>query len=78
MSKKDIKRNQSRRSNPRNCLPEEAPKDMSLYGSFDFFGGGIGVAKIVFSLERLYYRRIFFNEFGATFFATFFPCVFFS
>ena len=34
---KDIKRKKSERSNPKNCLPEEAPKYMSLYESFDFF-----------------------------------------
>ena len=34
---KDIKRKKSERSNPKNCLPEEAPKYMSLYESFNFF-----------------------------------------
>ena len=46
---------------------------MSLYESFDFSEGDIGVAKIAFSLERLYYGRIFLTEFGGTFFAGFFP-----
>ena len=47
---------------------------MSLYESFDFFGGGIGVAKIAFSLERLSYGQIFLTKFGGTFF---FRCLFF-
>ena len=47
---------------------------MSLYESFDFFGGGIGVAKIAFSLERLSYGQIFLTKFGGTFF---FPVSFF-
>ena len=34
ISKKDIKRKESQRSNPKYYLPEEAPKDMSLYESF--------------------------------------------
>ena len=50
ISKKDIKRKESQRSNPKNCLSEEAPKDMSLYESFDFSEGGIVVDKVVFSL----------------------------
>ena len=51
---------------------------MSLYESFDFSEGGIRVAKISFSLERLYYGRIFSTEFGETFFAGFFSrCLFF-
>ena len=62
ISKKDIKRKESQRSNPKNCLWEEAPKDMSLYKSFDFSEGGIGVAKIAFSFKRLYYGWIFFSR----------------
>ena len=54
---------ESRRSNPKHCLPEEAPQDSSLYESFDFFEWGIGVAKIAFFLEK---------EFGGTFFDVFF------
>ena len=50
ISKKDIKRKESQRSNPKSFLPEEAPKDMSLYESIDF---SKGIAKITFSLERL-------------------------
>ena len=53
ISKKDIKRKESQRSNPKNFLAEEATKDMSLYESFDF-SEGVGAAKIAFSLERLY------------------------
>ena len=53
ISKKDLKRKESQRSNPKNCLPEEASKDMSFYESFDFSEGGIGVAKIAFSFQRL-------------------------
>ena len=49
ISKKDIKRKESQRSSPKNCLPEEAPKDMSLHESFDFSEKGIGIAKIAFS-----------------------------
>ena len=49
ISKKDIKRKESQRSNTKNCLPEEAPKDMSLYESFGFSEGDIGVAKHAFS-----------------------------
>ena len=37
-----------------------------------FFEGDIGVARIAFSLERLYYGRIFLTEFGATIFADFY------
>ena len=51
---------------------------MSLYESFDVSEGDIGVAKIAFSLERLYYRRIFLTDFGEAFFAGFFRGVFFS
>ena len=78
ISKKDIKRKESQRSNPKNCLPEEAPKDMSLYESFDFFEKEISFAKIAFSLERLYYGRIFLTEFGGHFLSAFFPVSFFS
>ena len=42
---------------------------MSLYESFHFSEGGIGVSKIAFSFERLSYGRIFLTEFGETFFA---------
>ena len=52
VSKKDIKRKEIQRSNRKNCFPEEAPKDMGLYESFDFSEEDIGVAKIAFSLER--------------------------
>ena len=52
ISKKDIKRKKSKRSNPKNCLPEEAPKDTSPSKSLDFSEAGIGVGKIAFSLER--------------------------
>ena len=78
ISEKDIKRKESQRSNPKNYLPEEAPKDMSLYESFDFSEGGIGVAKVKFSLKRIYYGWIFLTEFGGTNFAGFFPGGFFS
>ena len=44
---------------------------MSLYKSFDFSEGVIGVSKIAFSLERLNYGRICLTEFGETFFAGF-------
>ena len=50
---------------------------MSLYGSCDFSEGVIEVAKIAFSLERVY-GRIFLTEFRGTFFAGFFPGLFFS
>ena len=53
ISKKDIKRKESQRSKPKNCLQEEAPKDMRLYESFDFSEGGIKFDKIKFSLEKL-------------------------
>ena len=49
---------------------------MSLYGSCDFSEGVIEVAKIAFSLERVY-GRIFLTAFGEHFLHTFFP-VFFS
>ena len=45
---------------------------MSFYESFD-----IGVAKIAFSLERLYYGRIFLTELGGTFLPAFFLVPFF-
>ena len=50
---------------------------MSLYKLFDFPKGGIGIAKIAFYIERLCYGRIFLIEFRGTFFAVFFPSVFF-
>ena len=50
---------------------------MSLYESFDFSEGVIKVAKVSFSLERLY-GQIFLTEFGGTFFAGFFPGLSFS
>ena len=53
ISKKDTKRKESQISNPKDYLLEEAPKDMSLYESFDFSKGSIGVAKIGFSLGTL-------------------------
>ena len=49
---------------------------MSLYESFDFSEGVIEVAKIAFSLERVY-GRIFLTGFRGTFSAGFFPGVFF-
>ena len=49
---------------------------MSLYESCDFSKGVIEVATIAFSLERVY-GRIFLTEFGGTFFASFFPGLFF-
>ena len=49
---------------------------MSLYESCDFSEGVIEVAKIAFSLERVY-GRIFLTEFRGTFFAGFFPGLFF-
>ena len=49
---------------------------MSLYESCDFSEGIIEVAKIAFSLERVR-GRIFLTEFGGTFFAGFFPDLFF-
>ena len=72
------KRKENQGSNPKSCHPEEAPQDrspqdMSLYESFDFSEEVIDVAKIAFSLERLY-GMIFLTEFGRTFF----PGVFFS
>ena len=75
--KKDIKRKESQRSNPENSLPEEGPKDMSLYESFAFSEGSIGIAKIAFFLEKQYYGRIFLTKFGGTFLAGFFPGFFF-
>ena len=45
---------------------------MSSYESFD-----IGVARIAFSLERLYYGRIFLTELGGTFLPAFFLVPFF-
>ena len=50
---------------------------MSFYESFDFSEAVIEVGKIAFSFERLY-ERIILTEFGGTFFAGFFPGVFFS
>ena len=47
-----------------------------MYESCDFSEGIIEVAKIVFSLERVY-GRIFLTEFGGTFFAGSFPGLFF-
>ena len=49
---------------------------MSLYESFDFSEGLIEVAKIAFSLGRVYGR--IFLEFEGIFFAGFFLGVFFS
>ena len=49
---------------------------MSLYESFDFSKGVIEVTKIDFSLEGLHWR-IFLTVFGGTFFAGFYPGVFF-
>ena len=49
---------------------------MSLYESFDFSEGLIEVAKIPFSLGRVYGRM--FLEFEGIFFAGFFLGVFFS
>ena len=49
---------------------------MSLYESCDFSTGVIEVATIAFPLERVY-GRIFLTEFGGTFFASFFPGLFF-
>ena len=49
---------------------------MSLYGSCDFSEGVIEVAKIAFSLERVY-GRIFLTEFGGIFFAGFFRDLYF-
>ena len=49
---------------------------MSLYESFDFSEGVFGVAKIAFSLERLYGR--IFLTLGEHYFQGFFPSVFFS
>ena len=45
---------------------------MSLYESRNFSEGVNEVAKIVFSLERVY-GQIFLTKFGGTFFAGFFP-----
>ena len=75
------KRKESQGSNPRNCLLVKAPEekshqDMSLYESFDFSEGVFGVAKIAFSLERLYGR--IFLTLGEHYFQGFFPSVFFS
>ena len=49
---------------------------MSLHESCYFSEGVIEVAKIAFSLERVY-GRIFLTEFGGTFFAGFFPSLFY-
>ena len=49
---------------------------MSLYESCDFSENVIEVAKIEFSFERVY-GRISLTEFGGTFFAGFFPGIFF-
>ena len=49
---------------------------MSLHESCYFSEGVIEVAKIAFSLERVY-GRIFLTEFGGTFFAGSFPGLFF-
>ena len=75
------KRKESQGSNPKNCLLEKAPeekshKDMSLCESFDFSEGVFRVAKIAFSLERLYGR--IFLTLGEHYFQGFFPSVFFS
>ena len=45
---------------------------MSLYESFAFSEGSIGIAKIAFFLEKQYYGRIFLTKFGGTFLAGFF------
>ena len=50
---------------------------MSLYESFAFSEGSIGIAKIAFFLEKQYYGRIFLTKFGGTFLAGFFPGFFF-
>ena len=51
---------------------------MSLCESFNFSEGGIWVAKTTFSLERLYYGRIFLTEFGGNIsFPSFLPVSFF-
>ena len=51
---------------------------MSLCESFSFSVGGIWVAKTTFSLERLYYGRIFLTEFGGNIsFPSFLPVSFF-
>ena len=49
---------------------------MSLYESCDFSEGVTEVAKVAFSLERVY-GRIFLTGFGGTFFTGFFPGLFF-
>ena len=64
---KYLKRKKSQRSNPKNCFPEEAPKYMSLYESFDFLKEVSGLLKLDFTL----------TEFGGTFFAGFSWCLFF-
>ena len=50
---------------------------MSLYESCDFSEGVVEVAKFAFSVERVY-GQIFLTEFGWTFFAGFFPSLFFK
>ena len=50
---------------------------MSLYESYDFSEGVVEVAKIAFSVKRVY-GRIFLTEFGRTFIAGFFPSLFFK
>ena len=49
---------------------------MSLYESCHFSEGVIEIAKIAFSFERVY-GRIFLTEFEGTYFAGFFPGLFF-
>ena len=49
---------------------------MSLYESCDFSEKILEVAKVLFSRERVY-GRIFLTEFEGTFFAGFFPDLFF-
>ena len=50
---------------------------MSLYESCDFSEGVTEIAKVAFSLERVY-GRIFLTGFGGTFFTGFFRGLFFS
>ena len=75
------KRKESQGSNPKNCLPEEAPcgkppKDTSLYESFDFSEGVIEVSKnCIFSWKSIWtdisdwvWRNIFCRPFSQSFF----------
>ena len=75
------KRKESQGPNPKNYLPEKAPKEkspksMSLYESFDISEGVIGVAKIaIFPWKTM--DRYFWLSLKEHFQASVFPSVFF-